>query len=181
MLLPLNTDENRYYFLENDKSDKIILFIGLNPSHGDNSLSQTDNTIERIRSLIGKEKYQGHGFIIINLTSQRTPSPKDLIKGIDRKNLEVIKDIINHYPLNKIVLFWGNGVQKHRFMENAIEIKRTIEEHNTEAEWYCVERNNSGLRHPKHFGRMGSIEELELLDKNTVNEYFNDLQAACNE
>lgn len=178
-----NTTKTRYYYPWNTNREKLFVFIGLNPSHAENTLSLTENksdkTVQIIENFIN-EHYPAYGFIIINLSSQRTPLPKELKEDDDEKNLQAIREITSKYHFNKIVLFWGNGIQKHHFMENALEIKRIIEEHNKEAKWYCVKRNNSGLRHPKHFGRMGRIEELEQLDKNTINEYFNDLQAVCN-
>lgn len=113
-----------------------VLFIGLNPSTGDNQ--KNDPTIKR---LMGFTKRWGYGgFTLCNLYAYCTPSPKKLFTKsypIGSKNDQWIQKSLS--GMDRIVLIYGNHGKKHNRDKAVLSLLDAP---------YCIAI--SKLRMPKH-------------------------------
>jgi hypothetical protein len=178
--MQINSKEERFCLKRFEKRKSFYLFIGLNPSHADDN--KGDRTINLIAEYMKELEY---GFIVVNLSSQRTPNPKQLeklkeisfIEDYLKTNHEHIKEIIKSHRIKQIVLFWGNGITKHLYLvKSAIGIKKIIDEMNINIQWSYIDRNKSIPKNPKHFGRMSEINNLKIFSKEDITAYFEYLE-----
>lgn len=92
--------------------DRLIMWIGLNPSTADEQ--QLDPTLTRIRSFSQREGYDG--FVMTNLFGLRTPYPEEMMQDPDPVGAENDSALLAAAErCEKIVAAWGvSGVYQAR-------------------------------------------------------------------
>lgn len=136
-------DEKVRYALGEPGSYNLVV-IGLNLSMA--TPEKTDPTIKRIRKIVEKENL--NGWIMINLYPMRTPKPDELPltmdKKIAKKNIEVIKWIVQKYMIGRVYAAWGSNIEKRGYLiDECQKIVDAIPE-----EWFARGTTRNG--HPKH-------------------------------
>ncbi|MCM2274512.1 MAG: DUF1643 domain-containing protein [Candidatus Didemnitutus sp.] len=118
--------------------DRLILWIGLNPSTADEA--QLDPTLTRIRAFSQRENFDG--FWMANLFALRTPYPKEMMADLDPvgpENDAALLDAANR--CEKIVAAWGVCGE---FQARADAVVRLF----AGRELWCLGTTQDG--HPRH-------------------------------
>ena len=141
--LYIGDDRVRYALGEPGSYNLVI--VGLNPSTA--TPEQPDPTIKRMRKIAEKENL--NGWIMINLYPMRTKKPDKLPPAPDqemeKKNLEVIKWIGEHYMIGRVYAAWGANIEKRAYL--ADECQRIVDCIHTE-QWFTRGITKKG--HPRH-------------------------------
>jgi len=119
--------------------DRLILWIGLNPSTADEQ--QLDPTLTRIRSFSQREGFDG--FWMANLFGLRTPYPKEMMADPDpvgAGNNDALLEAAGR--CSKIVAAWGAGGD---FQARGLAVARLLAGHKL----WCLGTTQDGQpRHP---------------------------------
>ena len=119
--------------------DRLILWIGLNPSTADEA--QLDPTLTRIRSFSQREGFDG--FIMGNLFGLRTPYPKEMMAAPDPVGPENDAALLAAAArCERIVAAWGAG---GFFQERAQAVAKLLAAHEL---WGLGTTQGGDPRHP---------------------------------
>ena len=119
-------------------SDRLILWIGLNPSTADEQ--QLDPTLTRIRSFSQREGFDG--FWMANLFGLRTPYPKEMMAHADPVGAGNDASLLEAAArCDRIVAAWGAG---GAFQTRAHAVARLLAGHKL----WCLGLTQDG--HPRH-------------------------------
>lgn len=140
--LYIGDDKVRYALGEPGSYNLVV--VGLNPSTA--TPEKLDPTIKTIRKIVEKENL--NGWIMINLYPMRTPNPNELPFTMDekiaKKNIEVIKWIVQKYMIGRVYAAWGSNIEKRGYLvDECQKIVDSISE-----EWFVRGTTKNG--HPKH-------------------------------
>lgn len=135
-------DRKHRYFLYRhwDKTAKIAMVIGLNPSTANES--KNDPTIERLVQTLAKKGYGG--LMMVNLFTIISSDPEILLDPVHRENENADLGLILGYAfgVQEIIFAWGN------FKEAESRAKRLIETF-VDAKCFGVNKNGSPW-HPQY-------------------------------
>lgn len=118
--------------------DRLIMWIGLNPSTADEQ--QLDPTLTRIRSFSEREGYDG--FLMTNIFGFRATDPKAMLRARDPVGPENDAALLAAAQrCDKVVAAWGaHGIHQDR----AIAVARLLGRHPL----WCLGTTKDG--HPRH-------------------------------
>lgn len=140
--------KNRYRFALGKMSDNPLIYLGLNPSIGEDTTP--NRTVRRIMHFAEREGF--NGFLLINLSAQRALTPPELHKRQNRQmmaeNHRVIAEIFSAVSRPKMLLGYGNNIELRPYL---LESFKTIMTHFYLAKgeaFYLGELTTLG--HPRH-------------------------------
>ena len=144
---PKCCSEPDYRFALEQKGEKMLFVIGLNPSTADEK--QADRTMSKVMRFAEENGYDG--YVMLNLTAERTPDPKKLSKELNeamhRLNLKKIAELSERYPDADILLAFGNGIGSKRYLRFCFrDICRILQQH--PRAWKYIALTKYG--HPRH-------------------------------
>ena len=144
---PKCCSESGYRFALEQKGEKMLFVIGLNPSTADEK--QADRTMSKVMRFAEENGYDG--YVMLNLTAERTPDPKKLSKELNeamhRLNLKKIAELSERYPDADILLAFGNGIGSKRYLRFCFrDICRILQQH--PRAWKYIALTKYG--HPRH-------------------------------
>lgn len=123
---------------ETNPSEKLLFWIGLNPSTADEV--QLDNTLRRVRGFTKREGYGG--FIMANIFAFRATEPKDMYAAPDPVGPDNDKWLLEMAKrVGKVVAAWGSH---GTFMDRGLAVCRLLKDF----EIVCLATNANGT--PKH-------------------------------
>ena len=119
--------------------DRLILWIGLNPSTADEA--RLDPTLTRIRTFSQREGYDG--FLMANLFALRTPYPEEMMAAPDPVGPENDAALLAAAArCERVVAAWGAG---GFFQERALAVAQLLSGHKL----WCLGVTQTGdPRHP---------------------------------
>ena len=141
-----NQDDSVRYAL-GTKGEKTLFCFGINPSTA--TPDNPDPTIKKVESIA---KYNGYdSFIMFNVYPKRDTFFNDLEETLNDsehiKNVEVITQIINHYPEKDIWVAFGNHIYDREYLPICFkDIYCRLNQNNIK--WLATGVNKSGS--PKH-------------------------------
>ena len=144
---PTCYSESGYRFALEQKGEKMLFVIGLNPSTADEK--QPDKTMKKVLRFAEKNGYDG--YVMFNLTAERTPNPNKLSKELNETmhhcNLKKIAELAERYPDADVLLAFGNGIGSKRYLRSCFrDICSILQQHRRS--WKYIALTKYG--HPKH-------------------------------
>ena len=144
---PKCCSEPGYRFALEQKGEKMLFVIGLNPSTADEK--QADRTMSKVMRFAEENGYDG--YVMFNLTAERTPDPKKLSKELNEAmhqlNLKKITELAERYPDADVLPAFGNGIGSKRYLRSCFrDICRILQQH--PRAWKYIALTKYG--HPKH-------------------------------
>lgn len=120
-------DQGDYRFAIEQKGEKMLFVIGLNPSTANENIA--DRTMTRVLSFVAKAECDG--FVMLNLSSQRQTNRSLLPQQQDEERhqqaLQVIQKLAEKYPNASVLLAFGNPiVERKYFRENLSDIIKVL-------------------------------------------------------
>lgn len=163
--IKMSGDSQKRYFLARH-SDRPLVVIGLNPSTADES--HPDATMRKVMGFAERNGFDG--FIMINLTSYRCVSPKDLpetekIEDYSDNISQIIK-VLERYKDITVLCAWGTLITSRPYLfYNCLRIISTITQI-CRTQYVCIDTTKD--RHPCHPSRIGYCKFKDF----NVNEYL---------
>lgn len=113
---PICTFEGNHRFALEQDGNNVLFVIGLNPSTADER--KPDKTMTRVLGIVNRYGYDG--YVMLNLSSERSTEPHFMAKELDtqmhKKNLQVISDFALKYPHADVLLAWGTGITLRNYL-----------------------------------------------------------------
>ncbi len=113
--------QNRYRFALGKMGANPLLYLGLNPSIGDDALP--NRTVQRVMHFAKREGFDG--FILLNLSAQRALTPSELHRRQNRammsENHQTIAEIFTQINMPKMVLGYGNNIELRPYLMASFE------------------------------------------------------------
>lgn len=113
---PICKSEGNHRFALEQDGNNVLFVIGLNPSTADDK--KIDNTMQRVLGIVNRYGYDG--YVMLNLSSERSTNPDYLAKELDtqmhKKNLQVISDYVQKYPHADVLVVWGDGITRRNYL-----------------------------------------------------------------
>jgi hypothetical protein len=164
-MICLPENDLRIRFVLGEKGKNTILVICLNPSTANSQKHDgTTDNIEKIALVNGYD-----GWVLFNLSPERTPHPKDLAMRPNKKELDQNRDTLEALVLNKewgiknVWLAWGNEILKRDYLkEQAGLILDRLAKHQL-AYWHIKKTMKGHPFHPskqsinRYIGPVGDI------------------------
>ena len=147
---PICLSEANHRFALEQPGERVLIVIGVNPSTADEST--IDNTMGSVLRFVNAFEYDG--FVMLNLSSERSTKPINLSPDLDfkmhKKNLEVIKEMSQKYPQADILLACGNNIERRKYLGNCFSaIYPILQSHKR---WLCIggKERMTKRGHPRH-------------------------------
>lgn len=147
---PICISEDNHRFALEQTGKNVLIVIGVNPSTADEK--RADPTMQRVVSFVNAFNYDG--FVMLNLSSERTPNPNDLSPNLDyvfyEKNMKVISDMEKKYAYADILLAFGDGIHIRKYLNDCFySIYKIFQLHKR---WLCIggERCITKSGNPRH-------------------------------
>ena len=161
----MSGDGQKRYFLVKHSNHPLVV-IGLNPSTADES--HPDATMRKVMGFAERNGFDG--FIMINLSSCRCVSPKDLpeTEKIEdcSDNISQIKKALARYRDVTVLCAWGTLITSRTYLfANCQKIISTLNQ-NGSTQYVCIDTTKGG--HPCHPSRIGYRKFKDF----NVNEYL---------
>lgn len=142
--------EGNHRFALEQPGEKVLIAIGVNPSTADET--KPDPTMQSVLRFVNNGGYDG--FVMLNLSSERSTDPRYLPTVIDeqmhKKNLGVVSQMGERYPDADILLAFGNNIERRMYLRLCFfEIYRRLSSHQR---WLCIGGNEYVTKHghPRH-------------------------------
>lgn len=140
---------NHRFALE-QPGENVLIVIGVNPSTADET--KPDPTMQSVLRFVNNGGYDG--FVMLNLSSERSTKPSNLSIAIDepmhKKNLRVVSQMGKKYPDADILLAFGNNIDRRMYLKLCFfELYRRLSSHRR---WLCIGGNECVTKygHPRH-------------------------------
>lgn len=147
---PRCISEANHRFALEQSGERMLFVIGLNPSTADEH--KPDATMRSVLRFVNTCGYDG--FVMMNLSSQRSTSPNNMAKELNedmhKKNLEEITLLSNKYPRADILLAFGNNIKCRSYLNICfLDIYDILSKHCT---WLRIggEKGLTKQGHPRH-------------------------------
>lgn len=147
---PICVFEGNHRFALEQAGENVLIVIGVNPSTADEN--KPDPTMQSVLRFVNAFGYDG--FVMLNLSSERTTSPDGLAVSLDasmhRKNLAVITKMGKKYPDAPVLLAYGNLIEKRMYLEACfVAICATFD---SNRHWLCIGGTEGMTKygHPRH-------------------------------
>lgn len=154
-------DDNYRYAIGEPGSHNTVV-VGINPSSA--TPEKLDPTIRKVRKYVCQDGYDG--WIMINLYPLRNKNPNEMPLSPDQaligKNLEVIKEIMNRFPIGRIWAAWGNAINTRDYYIDTLE--KIVD--SSDAQWfYRGDLTKFGNpRHPLYLPQDSTFEWFPVMD-----------------
>lgn len=144
---PKCCSEAGYRFTLEQAGKKMLFVIGLNPSTADEE--QADRTMSKVMQFAEKNHYDG--YVMLNLSAQRATDPDNLDRepneAMHQLNLKKIAELSERYPEADILLAFGNGIGRRRYLRTYFQdIYHILQQHHHA--WKYIALTKYG--HPRH-------------------------------
>ena len=162
-------DGNHRFALEQE-GENMLIIIGLNPSTADES--HPDQTMQSVLRLINAHGY--NGFVMLNLSSERSTKPENMSRTLDRemheRNFQTVVRITNKYPHADVLAAFGNKITIRKYLSFCLDDiwGMLAGEHRC----LCIggQRGITAAGHPRHPLYSGTADGLEPFDMDTYAE-----------
>ncbi|WOD44185.1 DUF1643 domain-containing protein [Hwangdonia lutea] len=153
-----------------------LLVICLNPSTADASKHDgTTSNVEKIATVNGFD-----GWVLLNITPQRTPYPCNLSieedKSLLTKNIDMLESIMlsNEFNFKSVLLAWGNNINsiQHPYLKKYAAIMLDLLK-KYDLDYWCIKLTQEN--HPFHPAQqsinryVGPVENIKLQTIDTNN------------
>lgn len=178
--IPQNDENLRYVLGQHGKNN--LLVICLNPSSA--TAEKHDGTTDNIEKIAHVNGYDG--WILFNLSPQRTPHPhkldKDDTSPFFEENLKHLREYVNNpaFGIQNVWLAWGNNIHSTQFPYLKTQAIKMLEHlSTTNLNYWCIKETTK--KHPFHPSKqavnsyVGKVETIKFTEFN-VDEYLKRLK-----
>lgn len=166
--IPENDENLRYVLGQLGKNNLLVICLNPSTATAEKHDGTTDN-IEKIARVNGFD-----GWILFNLSPQRTPHPHKLDKDDNspffKKNLKYLEEYVNNpsMAIQNVWLAWGNNIHSAGFpylKTQAIKMLKLLE--TAKLNYWCIKETSK--KHPFHPSKqavnsyVGKVETIKLL------------------
>lgn len=164
--------EGNHRFALAQEGKHVLIVVGVNPSTADGE--HADPTMRSVLRFVDAFGYDG--FVMLNLSSERSTSPRDLPAAMDIdmhwKNIGVIREMDHKYPDADVLLAFGNNIERRMYLGASFTaIYMILESHKR---WLCIggKEHMTKRGHPRHPLYSGPKMGLVEMD---IHRYVHDL------